>query len=180
MMARLARMLAVLAAFATGGCSWWRFDDLLENAPVVILKKPESMTTGFGVSLASGTVNGKGRLLVGGAEGASPAALYDLSNADDPNVEPIADHFCGGGKGRCFLGHTSAFLAETAVPPGREDSGPIESCVAQGIGHAPIEEAGLLFECQDKTIFSRAVPDVGFYQDDIELALSPRPISPRS
>jgi len=172
-MKRLECVLVLLGSLSSAACSWWRFDDVTETAPVVVLKKPESMTTGFGVSLASGLEGTEGRLLVGGSEGASRAALYDLSNVDDPNVAPIADHFCSNSKGRCFLGHTIAFLPITSVPPDREDTGPIESCVAEGIGHAPIEEAGLLFECQNKAIFSRKVPDVGYYRDDIDLALSP-------
>lgn len=169
-------LFCAVVALATG-CSWWRFDDITENAPVVLLEKPGSMTTGFGVSLASGNVNGKGRLLVGGAEGASPAALYDLSSIDHPKVDPLGTHFCAGKKGRCFLGHSIAFLAETAVPPGHDeenpDPGPVTSCVAQGIGHAPIEDNGLLFQCLDDTIFSRDVPDYDdFYQDYIDTALS--------
>ena len=52
---------------SSAGCSWTRYDDIAENAPIVLLNRPKAVSDGFGSSLATATVGESVTLLVGGA-----------------------------------------------------------------------------------------------------------------
>jgi hypothetical protein len=161
-------------AGASSACSWSRFSDVTENAPVVELERPGNMTTGFGVTLTPALRDdGRSLLVVGGEPGTSPAALFDLAAGDTPNLEAIDSHFCNNSRGTCFLGSSLAYVATTAQPPPEDDGDEprpdASSCVALGLGLSNIDGAGLFFECEDGAAFARRVPEP--YQAGVEFAL---------
>ena len=161
----LALLRSALLAFASAGCSWSRFGDVTENAPVVRLSRPDNMNTGFGVTLASGNLDGRSLLVVGGEAGTSPAALFDLGQGDDPNLSAIDSHFCNNAQGKCFLGSSVAYLAHTTTSEGTH----LDSCIGLGLGKPNAGEPGVFFECQGNGVFSR--PVLPKYLDDVEFAL---------
>jgi hypothetical protein len=164
MAARCSLVALSLLGLASAACSWSRFGDVTENAPVVLLERPGNMTTGFGVTLTSGVRDDDRSLLViGGEPGTSPAALFDLGSGDTANLEALDSHFCNNALGKCFLGSSVAYVPRTAQPPpedDRDDPRPeAKSCLALGLGLSNIDGAGVFFECEDKAAFSRKVPE---------------------
>jgi hypothetical protein len=166
---RPAPYLAGLLALLASGCSWSRFSDVTENSPIVRLERPDNMNTGFGVMLATGSLDGRSLLLVGGEPGTSPAALFDLGKGDSPNLTALDSHFCDNSQGKCFLGSSMVYLPHT-VTSGAQDHRPVDSCVALGLGRPNFGDLGVLFECQDKTAYSR--PVIAAYEDDVDFALT--------
>jgi len=165
---RTCSCFGALLALAAGGCSWSRFGDVTENTPVVRLERPQNMNTGFGVTLASGNLDGRSLLLVGGEPGTSPAALFDLGKGDAPNLDAIDSHFCNNGQGKCFLGMSMVYLPHT-VTSAEQDHRPVDSCVALGLGKPNFGDYGVFFECQDQTAYSR--PVIPSYYSDVKFAL---------
>ena len=159
---------AVLCAVLASGCSWSRFSDVTEDAPVVRLERPDNMNTGFGVMLATGNLDGRSLLLVGGESGTSPAALFDLGKGDSPNLTTLDSHFCDNTQAKCFLGSSMVYLPHT-LTSAAQDHRRVDSCVALGLGKPNFGELGVLFECQDKTAYSR--PVIAAYEDDVDFAL---------
>jgi hypothetical protein len=151
---RRLRLALVLLTFAVSGCSWTRFDDVADNAPVMLLNKPDDMNA-FGVSLAVVTEEGRGtRVLVGGAPGlTSPAAAYDIGLAD------AADSgFCDDPSVPCYFSNRPAALGRAEVG----DSEPAEWCFVLGAGQAkPSEdEYGLIGRCYGGLEYTLPVPPV--------------------
>ena len=165
---RLACGLALALSASTFGCSWWRFNEVTADPPVVLLERPETMTTGFGVTLPPAEKDGRSLLLVGGEPGTSAVALFALGGAEAPQTKALDAHFCNGGSGACFLGASVAYLPST-LAPAEHDSAEASSCVALGLGSSNLDGAGVFFECQDRASFSRKV--LPKYQDDVEFAL---------
>lgn len=170
---RAATLSTCALALASSACSWWRFSDVTENTPVVMLEKPANMTTGFGVSLATAMDGDRSLLFVGGEPGTSPAAMFQLGTVETPGVDAVDSHFCNNALGKCFLGSSVAYLSRTAQPPplekGDEQRPDASSCLALGLGKANIDGPGLFFECQDGAAFARQVPEP--YFDGVEFAL---------
>jgi hypothetical protein len=163
-------MGTLLVAALSAGCSWSRFDDVTENGPVEFLKKPDNMQTGFGVVLATGLQDGRPRLVVGGEYGTSPAAVYDPSNAQAPNLSALVSNFCVSSVDTpCFLAPQIAYVPRTRI----ENRGNLEvtGCVAVGIGRSNNEGDGVFFNCAE-TSFARPVLNVRGYVADVKHALT--------
>jgi hypothetical protein len=158
----------LLLAGLSAGCSWARFDDVTEKGPIEFLKKPDNFQTGFGGVLATGKVDGRVRLVVGGQHGTSPASLFEPSNIDAPNLAALNSRLCPNKAKACFLSPQAAYVPGTA-----HGSPPLDAkdCVALGIGRANIEGDGVLFECLDGSSFSRPVLNLRRYPDDVEFAI---------
>jgi hypothetical protein len=163
------RVLVATLALLAGGCSWSRFSDVTEDTPIVRLERPDNMNTGFGVTLATGTLDGRSLLLVGGEPGTSPAGLFDLGKGDAPNLATIDSHFCDNTQGKCFLGSSMVYLPHT-VTSAAQDRRSVDSCVALGLGKPNFGDVGVFFECQDRTAYSR--PVIPAYEDDVDFALT--------
>jgi hypothetical protein len=170
---RSTRLATVALALASGACSWWRFNDVTENTPVVMLERPANMTTGFGVSLATAKDGERSLLFVSGEPGTSPAALFELGTVEAPGIDAVDSHFCNNALGKCFLGSSVAYVPRTALPPpedpGDDQRPDASSCLALGLGRSNIDGAGLFFECEDQAAFARQVPEP--YFDSVEFAL---------
>jgi hypothetical protein len=157
-MARFPVLLpTVLLAVSTTACSWSRFDDVSADAPVVLLKKPDAMKAGFGVTLAAATKpDDSTRLLVGGGSGQNAAAAFDLGFASAPGVDATDAGFCKPGESPCYLGNRVAGLASADVG----GTAPADFCFILGAGRAAgFDEYGLFGRCQDGTEYTLPVPN---------------------
>ena len=141
--------LVALFSLAAAGCSWSRFDDITGNSPIVLLEKPGSMKHGFGVSVGTLTRDGQTSVLVGGAVGASNAALYDLGDGETPGTTPIDAGYCSD-TSTCFL--SSSFGAF----PNATANGVRPRCYAVGTGS--LGDTGIIVRCVDGTEYPLAVP----------------------
>ncbi|HEY0467294.1 MAG TPA: hypothetical protein VGC79_24005 [Polyangiaceae bacterium] len=141
-------------ALSASACSWSRFDEVTKNSPVVLLEKPSSMTSGFGVSLASATNDGQTKLLVGGTVTLSGAALYDIGQEDSPDTAAIDIAYCAGSSEPCFLSSSPAGLANASGP----DQKVRPLCFALGSG--AVVKQGLVVRCQDATEYTLEMPPV--------------------
>jgi len=145
--------LALLGALALGvsACSWSRFDDLTDNAPVLLLEKPDSMKNGFGVSLATATKDAQTELLVGGTVTSSGAALYQLGEDSAPNTKASDTNYCSGSGKPCFL---SSLIGGLANAQGPDRSRAL--CFAAGSGE--VVKQGLVMRCQDGGEYTLDMP----------------------
>ncbi len=150
-------MIARWLGFASGsllfGCSWGRFDDVTADAPVVILDKPSGVGAGFGSAMTALSHDDRGLLLVHGTPGRSRAALFDVGTGTSPLEDALSDNFCTNETGGCFLGSSSAPIPLGVGPSGKE----VLNCYALGLGEKLDNPAGILIECEDKTVFTIAV-----------------------
>lgn len=149
------RCSLVALALLVGGCSWTRFDDLKDDTPVVLLKKPDKIS-GFGVSLATASHGGSATLVVGGSAGLSQAASFALGGGDNPGVDAKDTSYCEtqGTEKVCFLGTSLAGL-ETAQIVGEPK--PHNGCFVVGVGKAA-GATGLVTNCEDRFDFALPVP----------------------
>lgn len=149
-------MSCSLLALAACGCSWTRFDEVSEDAPVVQLKRPEE-TSGFGVSLATAAITGRSQVLVGGASGISAAATFELGDGQNPTLDSIDLGACRTGDALCFLGDRTAGLPVATYPGGVPGAGTL--CFALGLGETNLNQRGVLFRCDDDTEYAQAAPE---------------------
>ena len=154
--------LLVLSALSAG-CSWSRYDDVVQNSPIVLLNRPKAVSDGFGSSLATGTVRkplGAGMspsvtLLVGGAPLHSGGAEFQLGFADSPTQEATDTGHCLGGDAPCYFSSTPVALAR-ARGPGAE---PRDLCFVDGGGTAS-GDTGVVLRCTDDVEYALPVPTV--------------------
>jgi hypothetical protein len=147
---QLGSLLAL--SLAASACSWARFDDLTENAPVVLLEKPDSMNNGFGVSLATATNGARTQVLVGGTVTTAGAALYDLRQDDSVNTQTSDPNFCSGHDGRaCFLSSLTAGFANAQTPDQVRSL-----CYAFGTG--AVVKQGVVIRCLGGTEYTLDMP----------------------
>jgi hypothetical protein len=139
-----------LLGVTASGCSWSRFDDITGDSPIVLLEKPGSMKTGFGVSLGTLTRSGQSSVLVGGAVGASGAALYDIGDGSSPGTTSIDSAYCSGGSAQCFL--SSSFGAFPNATSGVSRP----QCYAVGTGS--VGSPGIIVRCLDATEYPLTIP----------------------
>lgn len=143
------------AAWCLAGCSWSRFDDVTENAPVVLLKKPTDQN-GFGVSLAAAAQPDHAKLFVGGSTRVSVGSTYELGGGDQPVRDAVDTGSClVEGAGSCRLGASAVGLAEATIP-GATD----EFCFVFGTGETgpPAPRRGLLSRCESFVEYALDVP----------------------
>jgi FG-GAP repeat len=141
------------------GCSWTRFDDVTENAPIVLLNRPKDLSNGFGTSLAAArwTNEDSGRdqvtLLVGGAALASGGAEFDLGSGDSPSLEASDTGHCLGGETACYFSSTPVALAKARGP-----GSTIDLCFVDGAGVAS-GDRGVVVRCFNDVEYALPVPD---------------------
>jgi hypothetical protein len=148
---------AALLALSAVGCSWSRFDDVSDNTPVVLLKKPDSMKAGFGVSVTaiSKKDDETTRVLVGGGIGQNAAADFDLGFGFKPVTDALDAGFCKPDEAPCYLGARPAGLTRAEVG-GKE---PSDNCFVVGAGLAAgFDDYGLFGRCGDGTEYTLPVP----------------------
>jgi hypothetical protein len=105
-------ILCASIALPLAGCSWSRFDDVENNAPVVILNKPSKMHGGFGASVAAASEldDDESRVMVSGANGHNIASMFKLGTGTDPVVDAQDTGSCDQDPGNCFLADQVAGL----------------------------------------------------------------------
>ena len=155
---RALRTALVLVAFAASGCSWSRFDDVTDHAPVVLLTKPDDMNA-FGASLAGVLLEDESmRVLVGGSPGLnSPAAAFDLGKGVSPGTDASDGGFCDEPSIPCYFSNQPAGLGRAEF--GADEPG--QSCFVLGAGQADPDkdEYGLIGRCDEGVEFTLPVPD---------------------
>jgi hypothetical protein len=144
-------VLATLSA----GCSWTRYDDIAENAPIVLLNRPKAVSGGFGSSLATATVGDSVMLLVGGAPLESGGAEFDLGTSDAPTLEAVDTAHCLGSDAPCYFSSTPVALSRAQGP----ESKPLDLCFVNGGGVAS-GGLGATVRCTDNTEYALPVPTV--------------------
>ncbi len=151
---------SLLASSGLGACSWSRYDDLQDNAPVLLLKKPDKLKNGFGISLAFASSASDGaRVLVTGAPNRSRGAAFSVVSGQNAKVDAIDTGFCDAGDGSnlCYMANRVAGIGLARTPGGT--SGVIlPLCFVLGVGQAA-NGAGLLVRCLDQTEYVLGVPD---------------------
>ncbi|MEZ4228893.1 MAG: FG-GAP repeat protein [Polyangiaceae bacterium] len=152
--------LSLLGGLGVGACSWSRYDDLQDNAPVLLLKKPDKLKDGFGISLAFASTPEEGsRVLVTGAPYRSRGAAFSVVDNQDAKVDAIDTGFCDAqdGSNLCYMANSVAGIGLARAPGGT--SGTIlPLCFVLGVGEAA-NGSGLLVRCQDQTEYALGVPD---------------------
>ena len=144
--------LSCLLGMSSSACSWSRFDDVTDDAPIVLLDKPGSMDEGFGNSLATASNGDSAEVLVGGRVGVSAAAVYDIGEGFSPGTTSLDSGYCSSGSSRCFL---ASSLAGFANAQGPDKERPL--CFAVGSGE--LTGSGLVVRCQDTSQYTLDVPE---------------------
>jgi hypothetical protein len=144
-------VLATLSA----GCSWTRYDDVVENAPIAMLNRPKAVSDGFGSSLATATVGESVTLLVGGAPLQSGGAEFDLGTSDSPTLEARDTGHCLGSESPCYFSSTPVPLSR-AKGSGKKLQ---DLCFVDG-GGAVFGDLGVVVRCTDKVEYALPVPPV--------------------
>ncbi|HEY6081184.1 MAG TPA: hypothetical protein VIW29_20355 [Polyangiaceae bacterium] len=156
----LGRSCLPLALLLGCGCSWSRFDDITENAPIVLLNRPEELANGFATSLATGTYedpsSGETRvtLLVGGAPLVGGGAEFELGTADSPTLDATDRGHClnADPPTPCYFSSSPVALTGTSSP-GKER--PL--CFVDGAGTAA-GDPGVVVRCYDEVEYALDVP----------------------
>ncbi len=151
---RLSVCVFLLAASSVG-CSWTRYDDIVENSPIVLLNRPKAVSDGFGTSLATATVDQSVTLLVGGAPLKSGGAEFELGVGDSPTLEARDTGHCLGSDAPCYFSSTPVALARAQGP----GSTPRPLCFVDGGGTAS-GESGVAVRCTDDVEYALPVPSV--------------------
>jgi len=153
-------LLMLGCAAASGGCSWTRFDDIQDNTPVVLLKRPDTLSAGFGVSLSTTTLGDRSRILVGGAAGVSRAGSFSLGKGADPVLDALDTGHCKADTANpCFLASRTAALSSARAPGGGVDGTLHELCYALGIGSSINSGSGIYFSCEDDVEYTLPAPE---------------------
>ncbi|MEB2312850.1 MAG: hypothetical protein OZ921_09640 [Sorangiineae bacterium] len=152
---RVTTVVASLGALAlVTGCSWSRFDDVSEESPVVLLKRPGSLSSGFGFGVAALTgPDGTTELISGGPPGRHGAAVFRLGSGDQPRVDASDTGQCKNAEDPCYLAASFAGIILSTAP-----SAPAQRCFVSGIGSSQGSGNGLVTRCDDTTEFVLAVP----------------------
>lgn len=159
---QLGSLLAL--TLASSACSWSRFDDVTNDTPILLLDKPGSLKSGFGVSLSTATRGAETSVLVGGTPGISGAALFDLGDATSPSTTAVDSGYCTQGTEDCFMSSSTAGFANARGP---DATRPL--CFAVGTGRvAPT--SGIVLRCQDASEYALPIP--GDAEEELEFAMS--------
>jgi hypothetical protein len=152
----------------TAGCSWGRFDDLVDSAPVVMLDEGDAVSSGFGSTLSTARNGDQVRLLGTGAPGANGGALFSLGTGQGPNPDPVDSGHCEPDGDPCFLGRQTAGLGLFANPASPDED--LDLCFVSGVGSKPTQGNGLLVRCDDDSEFVLRVP-AGRVTDAVDAAV---------
>jgi hypothetical protein len=146
-----ARLSLVAAAVLELGCSWQRFDEVSENAPIVLLKKPNKLESGFGVSLATATLDDQVLVLSTGSAPASPGAVFDLGPGEAPGLDARDTGSCDSDE--CALAAQPAGLARS-----RTSADDQELCFAVGTGTSSNAD-GIVVRCLNEVEYGLEIPN---------------------
>jgi hypothetical protein len=136
------------AALVTSACSWTRFDDLEQDAPVVRLTEPGGIGPGFGSAVASGTSSSDAHVLVAAARNQRGAAQFRIGFGHSPVVDAIDAGHC---RQDCLLASSVAGLSSAATPTGARSF-----CWATGI--SPFGIAARCGDGQPLPDYALAIP----------------------
>jgi hypothetical protein len=141
---------------ALSACSWSRFDELTENAPVELLEDPDELTFGFGDSVSVAAQGDSVLALVTGRAPLSPAASFELGRGENPETESNDRSYCvsTAADRTCSLAQRTAGLGRFLAPSGEEKT----SCFVVGFGRAG-DATGVVGRCNDAFEFALATPD---------------------
>ncbi len=148
--------LLACAVMLGSGCSWSRFDDVSKDAPVLLLKRPGSLNSGFGYGIATVTPHdGITELISAGAPGHQGAAVFVLGKSDQPRLDATDTAQCKGDQDPCYLASSLAGI----VRPNSDPQPQPEHCFVSGIGRG-FEQSfnGLITRCDDGTEYALEVP----------------------
>lgn len=137
----------------SSGCSWTRYDDVVEKSPIVLLNRPKAVSDGFGTSLATATVGSSVTLLVGGTPLKSGGAEFELGTSDAPTLEARDTGHCLGSDAPCYFSSTPVALARAQGP----GSMPRPLCFVDGGGTAS-GDTGVAVRCTDDVEYGLDVP----------------------
>lgn len=145
MRARAALWLVLPLSLASAGCSWSRFDDVVDDSPIVLLNRPKALEAGFGSSLAAARVGSDVTLLVGGSPLTSGGAEFSLGSADSPGQEARDTGHCLGGENPCYFSASPVALSRAKGP----SKTPQNLCFVDGAGTAAGDQ-GIVVRCSDE------------------------------
>jgi hypothetical protein len=143
---RLRSPFAALLPLALG-CSWTRFDDILENSPIQVLNAPKNLSA-LGKSVAA--MPGKSSTLALGT-GTEGYAIYQFGKTNLESADALAQAKCSASEG-CWLTDSVAAVSHD-LTSGRA------ACFAVGIEAKPNEVAHALLYCEGDTVRSIPLPD---------------------
>lgn len=146
------------------GCSWTRYDDVIEDSPIVLLNRPKDISGGFGSSMTTGTVDGEVTLLVGGGALSSGAAEFSLGMGDSPTLDARDTGHCMGSDVPCYFSNSPVALTGAASPGETRDL-----CFVNGIGSA-VGDEGLVVRCTDDVEYALDMPEVAVELLDFALS----------
>lgn len=155
--------VALLAAPCALSCSWSRFGDLQDNAPVLSLNQPKTQSSGFGFGLATLTLQNSAELLVEGAPGQPGASRFDLGSGENASADAASTAYCENNQSssnpngdQCFAAKQPAGLAEAGTPTSLE-----QMCFVTGIGATEAAGgtrlSGLFTRCEDTVEYAFSV-----------------------
>ncbi len=127
-MARLSTLLGASLALGIAACSWTRFDDVSQDAPVMLLTKPDNVGFGFGSSVAVGHAGDSYRVFVGASPGRNGGAEFEIGPKQGGSADAVRSGHCGLG---CTLAKSAASLQQATLE-GKDRT----LCVAEGLGTA--------------------------------------------
>ena len=139
--------VALPVALTSLGCSWSRYDDVVENSPIVLLNRPKALSAGFGSSLATARFDDQVSLLVGGSPLTSGGAEFKLGSGDAPGQEALDVGHCLGGDNPCYFSPTPVALSRAKGP----SSKPENLCFVDGAGTGSGDQ-GLVVRCVDSDV----------------------------
>ncbi len=160
-------LVAVVAMIA--GCSWARFDDLEENASVLVLKQPSGMP-GFGASVTAAADGNRVLVLAAGSPKASNgAAVFELGQGQEANLDAFDVGQCNTND--CVVARTVAALPVAQSPSGLAKS----ACWVAGFQKQPVGDPALSVACtevgQQRFLYSLPLPFVADADtDELNLA----------
>jgi hypothetical protein len=149
---RFAACLPVLGVLSLG-CSWSRYDDVVSNAPIVLLNRPKDLSDGFGSSLAAARIEGGPTLLVGGSPLTSGGAEFALGSGDSPAIEARDTGHCLGGNTPCYFSSSPVALRGAKGPSEVRDL-----CFVDGGGSVESGDQGVVVRCTDDVEYALPVP----------------------
>jgi hypothetical protein len=153
----------LLLGAANSGCSWTRYDDIVENSPIALLNRPKEIPGGFGSSLATGRVKDEVTLLVGGGALSSGASEFALGAADAPSLDARDSGHCMGGPTPCYFSNSPVALNGASSPGMKRDL-----CFVDGAGTAS-GDVGIVVRCTDDVEYTLDMPAVAFELLDFSL-----------
>ena len=153
----------LLLGVVNAGCSWTRYDDIVENSPIALLNRPKEIPGGFGSSLATGRVKDQVTLLVGGGALNSGASEFALGTADAPSLDARDSGHCMGGPTPCYFSNSPVALNGANTPGMKRDL-----CFVDGAGTASGQD-GIVVRCTDDVEYTLDIPELAFELLDFSL-----------